>query len=86
MDKTAHCSLIDGRLGPNVMSNIIMEELVLSCTNEKSKSMLSYNSQQQTTIDEIKDVTLVLCPHLEIRTNCTIQVIDMPVNNHSIIL
>jgi hypothetical protein len=86
MDKIAHCCLIDGGSGPNVMSKIIMEELGLSCTNENSKSMLSYNSQQQVTIGEIKDVTLVLCAHPEIRTTCNIQVIDMPVSNYSIIL
>jgi hypothetical protein len=86
MDKIAHCCLIDGGSGPNVMSKIIMEELGLSCTNENSKSMLSYNSQQQATIGEIKDVTLVLCAHPEIRTTCNIQVIDMPVRNYSIIL
>jgi hypothetical protein len=50
------------------MSKIIMEELGLSCTNENSKSMLSYNRQQQVTIGEIKDVTLVLCAHPEIGT------------------
>jgi hypothetical protein len=35
MDKIAHCCLIDGGSGPSVMSKIIMEELGLSCTNEK---------------------------------------------------
>jgi hypothetical protein len=53
----------------------------LSCTNENAKSMLSYNSLQQTTIGKIKDVTLVLCAHPKIRTTLTIQVIDMPVSN-----
>jgi hypothetical protein len=77
MDRIAHCCLIDGGSGPSVMSKIIMEELGLSCTNENSRSMLSYNNQQQTTIGEIKDVTLVLCAHPEIRTTCNIQVIDM---------
>ena len=48
--------------------------------------MLSYNSLQQTTIGEIKDVTLVLCTHPEIRSALNIQVIDMPVRNYSIIL
>jgi hypothetical protein len=86
MDKITHCCLIDGGSGPNVMSKIIMEELGLSCTNENSKSMLSYNSQQHATIGEIKDVTLVLCAHPEIRTTCNIQVIDMPIRNYSIIL
>jgi hypothetical protein len=86
MDKIAHCCLIDGGSGPSVMSNIIMEELGLSYTNENSRSMLSYNSLQQTTIGEIKDVTSVLCAHLEIRTTLSIQVIDMPVSNYSIIL
>jgi hypothetical protein len=86
MDKISHCCLIDGGSGPNVMSNIIMEELGLSCTNENSKSMLSYNSQQQVTIGEIKYVTLVLCAHPEIRTTYNIQVIDMSVSNYSIIL
>jgi hypothetical protein len=47
---------------------IIMEELGLSCTNENVRSMFSYNNQQQSTIGEIKDVTLVLCAHPEIRT------------------
>jgi hypothetical protein len=86
MDKIAHCCLIDGGSGPSVMSKIIMEELGLSCTNENTRSMLSYNSLQQTTIGEIKDVTLVLCAHPEIRTTLSIQVIDMPVSNYSIIL
>jgi hypothetical protein len=48
--------------------------------------MLSYNSLQQMSIGEIKDVTSVLCAHLEIRTTLNIQVIDMPVSNYSIIL
>jgi hypothetical protein len=48
--------------------------------------MLSYNSLQQKTIGEIKDVTLVLCAHPEIRTTLNIQVIDMPISNYSIIL
>jgi hypothetical protein len=47
MDKIAHCFLIDGCSGPSLMSKIIMEELGLSCTNENSRSMLSYNSLQQ---------------------------------------
>jgi len=72
MDKIAHCCLIDGRLGPNVVSKIFMEELGLSCTNKNSKSMLSYNSQQQSTIGEINDATLVLCAHPEIKTTCNI--------------
>jgi hypothetical protein len=46
MDKIAHCCLIDDGSGPSVMSKIIMEELGLSCTNENSRSMLSYNSLQ----------------------------------------
>jgi hypothetical protein len=50
------------------MSNIIMEELGLYCTNENARRILSYNILQQTTIGEIKDVTLVLCTHIEIRT------------------
>jgi hypothetical protein len=86
MDKIAHCCLIDGGSGPSVMSKIIMEELGLSCTNENARSMLSYNSLQKTTIGEIKDVTLVLCAHPEIRTTLSIQVIDMLVRNYSIIL
>jgi ribonuclease HI len=64
----------------------IMEEIGLSCTNKNSRSMLSYNSLQQTTIGKIKDVTLVLCAHPEIRTTLSIQVIDMPVSNYSIVL
>jgi hypothetical protein len=63
-----------------------MEELGLYCTNENAKSMLSYNSLQQTTIGEIKDVILVLCTHPEIRTTLNIRVIDMPVSNYLIIL
>jgi hypothetical protein len=86
MDKIAHCFLIDSGLGPSVMSKIIMEELGLSCTNENSGSNLSYNSLHQSMIGEIKDVTLVLCAHSEIRTTLNIQVIDMPVSNYSIIL
>jgi hypothetical protein len=86
MDKIAHCCLIDGGSGPSVMSKIIMEEIGFSCTNENARSMLSYNSLQQTTIGEIKDVTLVLCAHLEIRTTLNIQVIDIPIRNYSIIL
>jgi hypothetical protein len=86
MDKIAHCCLIDGGSSPSVISKIIMEELVLSCTNENSRSMLSYNNFQQSTIGEIKDVTLVLCAHPKIRTTLNIQVIDIPVSNCSIIL
>jgi ribonuclease HI len=86
MDKISHCCLIDGGSGSSVMSKINMEEIGLSCTNENARSMLSYNSIQQTTIGEIKDVTLVLLAHREIRTTLNIQVIDMPVRNYSIIL
>jgi hypothetical protein len=86
MDKISHCCLIDGGSGPSVMSKIIMEELGLSCTNKNSRSMLSYNSIQQTTIGDTKDVTLVLCAHPEIRTSLNIQVNDMLVRNYSIIL
>jgi ribonuclease HI len=68
------------------MLKIIMEELGFSCTNENARSMLSYNSLQQTTIGEIKYVTLVLCAHPKIRTTLSIQVIDMPISNYSIIL
>jgi hypothetical protein len=82
MDKIANCCPIDGGLGGSVMSKIIMEELGLSCTNENSRSMLYYNSLQQTTIGEIKDVTLVLCSHPKIRTTLSIQVIDIPVRNY----
>jgi hypothetical protein len=86
MDKIDHCCLIDGGSGPSVMSNIIMEKISLSYTNENARSMLSYNSLQQMTIGEIKDVTLILCAHPEIRTTLSIQVIDMTVSNYSIIL
>jgi hypothetical protein len=86
MDKIAHCFLIDGSSGPNIMSKIIMEELGLSRTNENCRSMLSYNSLQQSTIGEIEDVNLVLCAHPEIRTTLSIHVIDMSVRNYSIIL
>jgi hypothetical protein len=86
MDKITHCCLIDGGSGPSVMSKIIMEELDLSCTNENTRSMLSYNSLKQMNIGEMKDVTLFLCAHPEIRTTLNIQVIDMPVRNYSIIL
>jgi ribonuclease HI len=86
MDKISHCCLIDGGSGPSVMSNIIMEDIGLSCTSENARRLLSYNSLQQTTIGEIKDVTLVLCAHPEIRTTLNIQVIDIPVRNYSIIL
>jgi hypothetical protein len=86
MDKIAHCCLIDGGSGLGVMSKIIMEEIGLSCTNENARSMLSYINLQQTTIGEIKDVTLVLCAHPKIRTTVSIQVIDMLVSNYSIIL
>jgi hypothetical protein len=40
-----------------------MEELVLSCTNENSRRMLSDNSLQQMTIGEIKDVPW-FCVHI----------------------
>jgi hypothetical protein len=86
MDKISHCCLIDESSGLSVMSNIIMEELGLSCTNENARIMLSYNSLQQMTIGEIKYVTLILCAHPKIRTNLSIQVIDMPVRNYSILL
>jgi hypothetical protein len=86
MDKISHCFLIDGGSGPSVMSKIIMEDIGLYCKNENATSMLSYNSLQQTTIGKIKDVTLVLCAHPEIRKTLNIQVIDMHVSNYSIIL
>jgi ribonuclease HI len=86
MDKISHCCLIDGGPGPIVMSKIIMEDLGLYCTNENARSMLFYNSLQQTTIGKIKYVTLVLCAHPKIRTTLNIQVIYMPVRNYSIIL
>jgi hypothetical protein len=86
MDKITHCCLIDGGSGLSVMSKVIMEELGLSCTNENARSMFSYNSLQQTTIGEIKYVTLVLCAHPEIMTTLSIQVIDMLVSNYSIML
>jgi hypothetical protein len=63
MDKIAHCFLIDAGSGPSVMCKIIMEELGLSCTNKNYRSMLSCNNLQQSTIGEIKDVTLVLHAH-----------------------
>jgi hypothetical protein len=44
LDTISHCFLIDGVLGPNVMSKIIMEEIGLSCTNENARSMLCYNN------------------------------------------
>jgi hypothetical protein len=72
MDKIAHCFLIDGGSGPSVMSKLIMEYISLYCTNENARSMLSYNSLQQTTIGEIKDVALILCVHPEIRTTLNI--------------
>jgi hypothetical protein len=72
MDNIVHCCLIDGGLDPSVISKIIMEELGLSFTNENTRSMLSYNTLQQTTIGEIKDVTMVLCMHPEIRTTLNI--------------
>jgi hypothetical protein len=68
------------------MSKVIMEELGLYCRNKNARSMISYNSLQQTTIGDIKYVTLVLCAHPEIRTTLNIQVIDMHVRNYSIIL
>jgi hypothetical protein len=86
MDKIAHCYLIGDGSGPSVMSKIIMEDIGLSCTNENAKSMLSCNSLPQTTIGEIKDVTLVLCTPPEIRTTLNIQIIDMPMSNYLIIL
>ena len=72
MDKIAHFCLIDDGSGPSVISKIIMEEIGLSHTNENARSMLSYNSVQNTTIGDIKDVTLVLCAHPEIRTTLNI--------------
>jgi hypothetical protein len=86
MDKIAHFCLIDGGSGPCVMLKIIMEEISLSCTNENARRIISYNSLKKTTIGEIKDVTLVLCAHPEIRTTLNIQVFDMPMSNYSIIL
>jgi hypothetical protein len=53
MEKIAHCCLIDSGSGPSAMSKIIMEDLVLSCTNENSRSMLSYNSLKKSTIIQL---------------------------------
>ena len=72
MHKITHFFLIDSVLGPSIMSKIIMEELGLSCTNENYRSMLSYNSLQQSTMGEIKDVTSVLRAHPEIKTTLNI--------------
>jgi hypothetical protein len=72
MDKISHYCLIDDGWGPSVMSNIIMEELGLSCTNKNARSMISYNSLQKLTIGEIKDVILVLCVHPKIRKTLNI--------------
>ena len=58
----------------------------MSCTNETSRSLSSYNSQQQDTIGEIKYVTLSLCALLDIKTTCNIQFIDMKITKFSIIL
>jgi hypothetical protein len=44
MDRISHCCLIDGGSSPTVMSNIIVEDLGLSYTNENSRRMFSYNS------------------------------------------
>jgi hypothetical protein len=54
MNKIVHCCLIDGGSGPIVMSKIVMEELGLSCTNENSRIMLSYDNLQQSTIGETR--------------------------------
>jgi hypothetical protein len=86
MDRISHCFLIDNGSVPSVMSKIITKEIGLSCKNENTRSMLSYNNQQQLTAGEIKDVTLILCAHPKIRTTLNIQVIDMPFRNYSIIL
>jgi hypothetical protein len=86
MDKIVHFCIIDAGSSPSVMLNIIMKYLGLSCANENARSVLSYNCLQKTTIGEIKDVTLFLCAHPEIRTTLSVQVIDMPVRNYSIIL
>ena len=64
MDKIAHCYLIDRGSGPNLMSKTIMEELGLSCTSENSRNMLAFNKQNKPTIEEIKDVALVMCSHI----------------------
>ena len=68
------------------MSKTIMEELRLSCTNENPRNMFHFNKQNKQIVGEIKNVTLVMCSHPEIKTNCNIQVIDMGVSNYSIIL
>ena len=85
-DRITHCVLIYSGSWPSVMSKIIIEELGLSCKNENDRSMMSYNNKKESMIDEIKDVTLVLCTHPEIRTTLNIQVIDMSISNYSIIL
>ena len=65
-DMIIHNIMFDFGASHNLMPIDIMEELGLSCTNENSKNMLAYNNQQQSTIGEIKDTTLVICAHLEI--------------------
>lgn len=86
MDKISHCCLIDGGSRPNMILKKIMEELGLSCTNDNPRNMLAFNKQRQSTIGEIKDVTLVMFSHPKIRTACSLQVTDMSFNNYSIIL
>ena len=72
-EKIAHCCIVDGGLGPIVMPNIIMEEIILQCSKRTLKKVLAFNNSLQE-IDEIKGVTLVLCSHLEITTFFNIQV------------
>ena len=72
MDKITHCFLIGGGLGPNIISKMIMEELALSCTNEKPKNMLDFNKQRQLAMCDIKYVILVMNAHPKICTTCNI--------------
>lgn len=83
--KITHSFLIDGGSRPNIMYKLTMEQLGLTCTCE-AKNMLTFKKRVQPTIGQIKDLTLTICAHPEVKTTCNFLVADMDVGNFSMIL
>lgn len=85
MGKITHSCMNDGGSSPNIMSKVIMEQLGLTCTSE-ARNMLTFNKNIQPAIGQIKDLTLTLFAHPEVKETCNFPVVDMDVENFSMIL
>jgi len=85
MGKIAHSCLIDGGSSANIMSKVIMEQICLTSIDE-ARNMLTFSKKVQPAIGQIKDLTLTLCAHPEVKPTCNFLVADMGVGNFSMIL